>query len=305
MARQRQATSHTSVFESGSLWQRLRDTSAQALKDGALQPIETQTTYCEDRGIRFLIRVVSSLRNKPPGNNDYNPFLPFEKALHVADVSDSHVCILNKYNVVDLHLLIITRAFEHQETVLTRRDFHALWRCLREFDSLGFYNSGTRSGASQIHKHLQIVPFPLVNDPDAAGATLRSLLDNTDSPIGEITHIDELPFRHAFVRRDAEGVDDLDRLAASSLLDYLQMMQRVGIEVRDEQGGLIAHPYNLLVTRRWMLLVPRVRECFNEISLNSLAFLGALLVQNRTQLEQLRQAGPFTALKAVAFADDV
>ena len=33
---------------------------------------------------------------------------------------------------------------------------------LAEFDGLGFYNGGETAGASQPHKHLQIVPLPLL-----------------------------------------------------------------------------------------------------------------------------------------------
>ena len=64
----------------------------------------------------------------------------------------------------------------------------------------------------------------------------------------------------------------------------------------------MAGSYNLLVTRRWMLLVPRMRECFQSISFNSLAFAGALLVQDPAQMDELRAAGPFAALEWVAAA---
>ena len=46
--------------------------------------------------------------------------------MFVADVSDTHLCLLNKFNVIEHHLLIVTRKFEHQETLLTVRDFQAV-----------------------------------------------------------------------------------------------------------------------------------------------------------------------------------
>lgn len=303
MMQQWQPKPNAVVFKSGSLWDRVQATSVQALRSGALEPIDTRTAYCDDRGVPFLIRVVSKLRNKPSGNDDHNPFLPYEKSLHVADASASHVCILNKYNVVDLHLLVITREFEHQETLLTLRDFHALWRCLREYESLGFYNSGTFAGASQKHKHLQLVPLPLAATTGANGVSLDSLLDTMACPVGEITRIDMFPFRHAFVRWDAADSGDSHRLAAGSLSHYRRMMHQVGVKLPGSRDRLVETPYNLLVSRRWMLLVPRLRERFGEISLNSLAFVGSLLVQNTEQLEQLRQAGPLSALRAVALPD--
>jgi ATP adenylyltransferase len=58
-------------------------------------------------------------------------------------------------------------------------------------------------------------------------------------------------------------------------------------------------PYCLLVTREWMLLVPRTREHFEDISFNALAFAGSLFVRNDQQLERLKKCGPLHALKSV------
>jgi ATP adenylyltransferase len=49
-----------------------------------------------------------------------------------------------------------------------------------------------------------------------------------------------------------------------------------------------------------MLLVPRSREFFEGISINSLGYAGALLVRNEEQLEVLKRCGPMTALKNTA-----
>jgi ATP adenylyltransferase len=59
-------------------------------------------------------------------------------------------------------------------------------------------------------------------------------------------------------------------------------------------------PYCLVVTRGFMLLVPRSREHFEDISFNSLAFVGSLFLRNEQQLERLRAYGPMNALRSVA-----
>ena len=41
-----------------------------------------------------------------------NPFLPYDPALLVAPISPTHVALLNRFNVVDDHFLIVTRSFE-------------------------------------------------------------------------------------------------------------------------------------------------------------------------------------------------
>ncbi|NIO40609.1 MAG: phosphorylase, partial [Burkholderiales bacterium] len=38
-----------------------------------------------------------------------NPFLPYGKDLFVSDISETHLALLNKFNVIDYHLLIVTR----------------------------------------------------------------------------------------------------------------------------------------------------------------------------------------------------
>ena len=90
-----------------------------------------------------------------------NPFLPYDADLWVTDISQTHICLLNKFNVIENHILVVTRVFEDQESLLTAEDFEAMWICMAEFDGLAFYNSGPIAGASQQHKHLQIVPLPL------------------------------------------------------------------------------------------------------------------------------------------------
>ena len=55
-------------------------------------------------------------------------------------LTDTHLCLLNKFNVVEHHLLIVTREFEDQDRYLTEEDFAAGLAGLAEYDSLLFYN---------------------------------------------------------------------------------------------------------------------------------------------------------------------
>jgi ATP adenylyltransferase len=74
---------------------------------------------------------------------------------------------------------------------------------------------------------------------------------------------------------------------------YQKMLRDVGLE---SNPG----PYNLLVTREWMLMVPRTRETYGSISVNALGFAGSILVRNEKELEQVRTDGPMAILKHVA-----
>ena len=296
---QRQAA----IFAPGTLWARVQTASQRALDSGALQPIPTDFEYVEDGGIRFLIRILRHLARKPrleapdacPATARPNPFLPYDPAMYVADASPTHVCLLNKFNVVERHLLIVTQAFEDQETPLTQADFEALWTCLAEAEGLGFYNSGAVAGASQPHKHLQLVPLPL--DSDGVSLPIAPLVEAARL-VGDVVRLDALPFTHAIAALDADTASSPQRAAALTLDVYRRLLQSIGVPW-PVAGERFSKPYNLLITRRWILAVPRTHECFESISCNSLAFAGAWLVRDRQQLESLKRAGPRAALRRV------
>jgi sulfate adenylyltransferase (ADP) / ATP adenylyltransferase len=273
--------------------------SEQALQCGALLPIGTTRTLIEDGGVRFVVREVSSLARKAaarPASRAADPFLPYDPDLFVTDLSGTHVALLNKYNVIAHHLLIVTRRFEPQEALIDHADFAALCVALHAFDGLGFYNGGTEAGASQAHKHLQVVPLPL--DESAQYVPVEALFDSARFVDG-IGTVPGLHFRHAFALLDlvAEGA------AGRAHACYRALLDAAGIGTRDVQG--VAHqgaPYNLLVTRRWMLVVPRATEHVEGISVNALGFAGSLFVRDAAQRQALVQLGPMAALERVAIA---
>ncbi len=294
------------MFQTGTLWDSLTRATAKALESGALRSIPTEYEFVEDAGVRFLVRVVTNLARKRHarvesggGGKQPNPFLPYDPEMYIADASETHVCLLNKFNVVDHHLLIVTRDFEHQQSPLNRADFEALWRCMEEYDSLGFYNGGTISGASQPHKHLQLVPLPMA--PEGPPIPIEPLLAAASSKDG-IGQAAGLPFPHVFARI-APGLAGSPTDAAELTLSlYCEMMKAMGLHPDVAQADRIALNYNLLVTRQWMLLVPRSRERFESISLNALAFAGALLVREESEMDALKKHGPMKALEYVAKA---
>ncbi len=286
---------HRMAFQPGTLWSAIVERTAAAQQAGAIFPIPTTATFVKDRNVTFLVRVVANLERKhadrrvgPAASPNFNPFLPYDDRMYVADISPSHVCLLNKFNVVEHHALIVTRAFESQEDLLSLADFDALAKAMREFPSLGFYNAGTVAGASQRHKHLQLVPLPLAKQL-AFPVPIEPALDGTvsDTPGA----CPSLPWLHGFVRFGSSPFDDTS--AAERLLaayrDLLHVLPRP------------ASPYNLLCTREWMLLVPRSAEHASGMSVNALGYAGALLVRNDAELHEVERMGPMSLLQRVSF----
>jgi ATP adenylyltransferase len=284
-------------FESGTLWRRTLERTELALRSGALQCLPTRTEWKEQDNVRFLVHVLDNIERKRQARriqkrSGANPFLPYEEDLFVSDLSETHVCLLNKFNVVEHHLLIVTRTYEEQDELLNFRDFEAMWLGMAEFDGLAFYNGGTVAGASQPHKHLQQVPVPLGHgsyrtpvDPLVAQACY-------DGSFGTVS---AFPFRHRVARIKTDAHREIERVTEDTLLLYHELLRATGLEQR-------SGPYNLLVTRDWMLLVPRSREHFESISINALGFAGSFFVRNEQELGLVRRTGPMAILKHVGFS---
>ncbi|HLB13570.1 MAG TPA: phosphorylase [Burkholderiales bacterium] len=289
------------------MWTVIVERERAALASGALRPIATEESVVEDAGVRFIVRTVSSLAQKaeagslatPPTTDRGNPFLPPDPALTVGEISPTHLGVLNKHPVVAHHLLVVTKRFIPQEEALDHDDFAAVATCLGEIDGLAFYNAGREAGASQPHKHLQLVPLPLGAGP---WVVPMEVLFDSWAAAGPVLRLLRLPFSHAFALLDPLLFEDPERAAERMLELYDAAMDAIEVveegAANDEPKRMA--PYNLLVTRGWMLAVPRSRERFDSISVNALGFAGSLFVRDQAEMQRLREAGPMRVLKEVA-----
>ncbi|WP_353674552.1 phosphorylase [Synechocystis sp. LKSZ1] len=267
-----------------TLWARVCEQTQRALACGALEPIATEIQTLTSGDVTFLVRILANLERKRQQTasqpKDFNPFLPYDPDLYVGDLSPTHGALLNKYNAVKHHLLMITRAFEAQESPLTLADFAAALLALQAIDGLVFYNSGPLAGASQRHKHLQLVPFPLM--PSGPAFPLAPWLEvGLSVPPYQALNLTTLPFQHCFIPLETNPTaDQLHQV-------YSQALQQLNLA-----ANTVTRPYNLLLTRQWLLLIPRSQASFQGIEVNALGFAGALLVRNRQQWEQLTTTTP-------------
>jgi len=260
-------------------------------------------------GIPFSVRIVTALRAKdaatagpdrPGGSASADPFAPPDPALVVGAVSPRYLAVLNRFPVLRHHLLLVTRTAEEQALPLDPADFDAVARCLDGIDGLAFYNSGPAAGASQRHRHLQLVPFPLAEPP--APTPIEPALNEVLQDPGRST-LPAYDFVHAVAPlpatawQVADRADRLARVTGAMALAYRALAARTGLRLRAEGAD---REYNLLVTRRWMLLVPRSRERFDGVSVNALGFAGSLLVRDRQGFETVRSHGPLGVLREVA-----
>ena len=276
------------------LWSRTLETTRHGLACGALQPIATECQTFEQQGIPFQVRLLGRAhlkdertKREKPRTQPFNPFEHPDPDLTVGELSPTHVCLLNKFNVVEHHLLIVTRVFEEQESWLTAADLEALALCMEGLDGLAFYNSGEAAGASQRHRHLQLIP-PL--GPEGLRVPVETRLPRGLAR-GVLTSLPALGFRHALT--------GLGAWTGSVREDGARLLEAYHLLMGTLPPGPELPPYNLLATRDWMLLVPRSCAEADGINVNAMGFSGSLLVKTPEQRQHLQESGPMQLLRRV------
>lgn len=296
------------LLQPGTLWSKTTEQTKLARQCGALKSIETEYHLIQQQDISFVVRTLSNLARKEQASKKQHqqehqtgkridPFLPYEKDLFVGNLSDSHLCLLNKFNVVNNHLLIVTRDFESQTNLLNLQDFTALWYCLQEIDGLAFFNGGKTAGASQSHKHLQLIPLPFL--PNIMHQPLEEAIANITFK-NSLGKLDSFTFRHGITTLNISNQHSAEVVAEIMLQKYHALLDYVGFKITaqtQQQPGA----YNFLATREWMMIVPRSRESFQNIPINSLGFAGSLFVRDQSSLQLLKELTPLKLLTEVAF----
>jgi len=266
-------------------WRSALEVSRRAAETGALVPLATQ--LITDPALHpFLLRELTGapprhLRSAGPRPN---PFLPWDPPLEVGRLRTAHVLLLNKYPVQAAHLLVITPDWQPQNGWLRPLDWQAVAEVAADTGGLWFFNSGATAGASQPHRHLQLLP----RHAEQPSCPLAPLL--LEQLAGQR---DAWPWAYRLSRRsDPQGGSDLPALYHRHACD---------LELGDpaEQAAPL-HAYNLLFDDAWFLTVRREREHQAGFSVNGLGFAGCLLSTAASDRDWLLGHGPWALLEAVA-----
>lgn len=263
--------------------------SRDALAAGALVPLRTEQV-AHPGWEPFLVRRLldptpKHLRQAGPRPN---PFRPWDRRLEVQGLND-HVVLLNKYPVEPRHLLLITRGWEPQQGWLDSRDWRAVAGLMAQVRGLWFFNSGPDAGASQPHRHLQLLPRDADQPLCPLEAGFRRMAGGGAAP---------WPWRLGL-----EGLPAGEGGPGAAILEgtYRRLCAAEGLGCPDDDPRP-RHPHNLLFGRDWMAVVPRVLEGSRGFSLNALGFAGYLLATEASDLDWLRSHGPLPLLRAASVA---
>jgi ATP adenylyltransferase len=222
-----------------------------------------------------------------------DPFLPpFEPGLFVCDLTD-HRILVNKFSMVKYHVLITTKLFEDQHSLLHVKDFIASYLALKALKGFCFYNGGPTSGSSQPHRHLQALPMHK-EIPQSVLMQIELEMNEVqkDPVLGFKVH--NLSFfrkyRHYIVELPVYDPDQsalsVEEFTAVYYDRYIKLLEL--LDNRDHHFS-----YNLVWTERWMFMVLRSKEhLLDKYSVNCLGIIGSFLVKNLKEKEELAALTP-------------
>ena len=277
------------------LLQKAIEVTVAATASGALVPLDTSLTHLMgDGGSRFELRHLLSATPKHlrASGPKPNPFLPWDQRLEVDRIGESHVVILNKYPVQTTHMLLITKDWQPQTGWLSMEDWRSLARVDAMTTGLWFFNSGPDAGASQPHRHLQLLPR-------SAGERICAREDWFQRCAEGTTTSAQDPLLHS-----AQVAPIRSTLTAETLHQlYLALAADLGLG-HPTTDDCPRGAYNLLLSRQWMAMVRRRREGIRGFSVNALGFAGSLLSTEASDRPWIQRSGPEALLQAVVDPQD-
>lgn len=269
-------------------WGQALAVAARAEASGDLVPLHTRTLTVAGSE-PFLIReLISSVPRYPrPEGPRPNPFLPWESALEVARPGPGHVLILNKYPVQPAHLLLITSQWQPQSGWITPADWQSVAAVAADTGGLWFFNSQATAGASQPHRHLQLLPRHHRETSCPLAEHLQRQLAGAS---------ERWPWAYALSARQGRA----EPSAAAQELASLYQAHALALGLGHAGDASPLQAYNLLFDDDWFLTVRRRREHCAGFSVNALGFAGCLLRTTGADLAWLTRHGPWALLQEVA-----
>ena len=292
------------------LYEQVKRTFDEALKSGAVETLEMQTEYMDTSvGVPLPLRLPGKRNRKGTSTiatptAKESPFLHPEPALVVSsDLFPHHNVLLNKFPAVRDHLLLCTKEYEPQRGALSENDVSALSFLVRNAyepveRALGFYNGGLVSGASQGHKHAQVVPLGAICAPGigeeaketSCPCVLDRVIQNSNEKERTSGVIDMIPYKHSFEMLNISRDSVKEEQKAFEMLyeAYKRCLDKCGVDPDDDKTS-----HNVLVTTEWIIVIPRSAESYEmdgkHASLNAMAFAGSLLVKSKETIESIKQ----------------
>ena len=268
-------------------WKKALDQTRLSIDDKSLYPLKTDIITSDlYQKNDFIIRKLdtSKFNKKKIYGPKQNPFCPWEKVLEIDKIGENHQLILNKYPVQKGHILLITTNWKPQNGWLDINDWEAIQKVNKDTSGLWFFNSSPIAGASQPHRHFQL---------------LRRSKDEISCP-REKWFLEMKLSKNSVCRlKNNIIVSKFNFLENSKSLFELYLELCKGLGLGDPIiNSKPKYAYNLLITNKWIAIIKRKYDYIHGFSINGLGFAGYLLVTEKSDINYLKKFGPEKLLES-------
>ena len=268
-------------------WKKALHQTQLSINDESLHPLKTSIITSDlYHKNDFIIRKLDTLKfnKKKIYGPKQNPFCPWEKILEIDKIGHNHQLILNKYPVQKGHILLITNNWKPQNGWLDISDWEAIQKVNKDTSGLWFFNSSPIAGASQPHRHIQLLRRS--NDEISCPREKWFLEMKSDQDIYSKLKKNIIVSKFNFLENSI------------SLFElYLEISMKLGLgnPLTDKKPR---HAYNLLITNKWIAIIRRTNDNIHGFSINGLGFAGYLLVTEKSDVNYLKKFGPEKLLES-------
>ena len=262
-------------------WEKALQKTKISINSKSLFPLQTNDiTNNLYKGDDFIIREldITKFKKNTSIGPKINPFKPWDNILEIDSIGKYHQLILNKYPVQLGHILLITNEWKEQNGWLEIKDWKAIKEVNKDTSGLWFFNCGPLAGASQPHRHIQL----LRRSPSELSCPREKwILD-----LNNVNYKNEKFSKNIILKKFSKSLNEENIHAI-----YKELAYKLGLgEPRKDKKP--RHPYNLIFTNKWIILIKRKTDNLFGISINALGYAGYILVTEKSDINYLRKFGP-------------
>jgi ATP adenylyltransferase/5',5'''-P-1,P-4-tetraphosphate phosphorylase II len=218
----------------------------------------------------------------------------------LGNLSDTHILALNIFPSSRPHYLLLTmNPRRRQDEVLDSQDIKFAWTLLHSVNNDGdyyvMYNCGPESGCSREHKHMQASKRPGAEGTEAGETGFRFFPDvDGDEARAKVPY---KYFLHLFAKPGMKHntADDVYEV-------YRDLLHKCRSAL-----GSVHCPHNLILTREWLLVIPRrypENGKYMELLPNGAGMMGMVTAAEQEKIDEWMSEGPATVLGAFGLPPD-
>ncbi|KRX06299.1 HIT-like domain [Pseudocohnilembus persalinus] len=247
-----------------------------------------EQSILEYKNVKFFYLLLDNLAKKPQ-RSELNPFLPpFENGLYIKELGQTHRLLYNKFQIQEMHCLVVTKNYEKQSAPISEEDFAATLEICRVLKGFAYYNSGEKAGSSQPHKHLQVMPEQSWQQAHLLHQIKKiALKGEKNIPYFKNFKYSLKPLKD--LKKKKFGAEEGAYLAQQ----YIEALKEVN-------NSDLSYQYNMIFDDTFLLIILRSKEkAYDKIALNAMCFTGSFLVKNQEQLDFIKSFNPIKILEDI------